>query len=213
MITTIIWDLDGDLSDTQKLHAKVDSEILARFGVKISPEEITAKYAGVRAEEFFQKLLDTKKAKYDLDALLKEKWRKMETYAQQKVTPIPRAITLVQKLHQAGFKQAVASSSTTKYIQIVLKKLKITSFFEAVTSGEQVKHGKPSPDIFLLAAQRLNSPPECCLVIEDGRNGMLAAERAGMKCIGLVADVQQEYPTKIKVSSLKEMDLEFVRRL
>ncbi len=213
MINTIIWDLDGCLSDTQKLHAKVDAEILARYNVKISPEEITAKYAGVRAEDFFQKLLDAKKADYNLDELLKEKWRKMEEYAKQKVTPIPGALTLMHKLRKIGFKQAVASSSTMKYIQIVLKGLKITSFFGAVASGEQVKHGKPSPDIFLLAAQKLSSPPECCVVIEDGRNGMLAAKRAGMKCIGLVADVNQEYPTEIKVSSLEEVDEEFIGRL
>ena len=72
-IEGIIFDMDGVISDTQKLHSKVESELLNRYGVKITPEEITLKYSGVRTKEFFDDLLKKTELKYDLDLLMEEK--------------------------------------------------------------------------------------------------------------------------------------------
>ena len=73
MIKAVIFDMDGVISDTQKLHAKVESELLSRFNVNFTPEEITFKYAGVKTKEFFNDLLSKEGKEFDLDQLMKEK--------------------------------------------------------------------------------------------------------------------------------------------
>ena len=73
MIKAIIFDMDGVISDTQKLHSKVESDILSRFGINITPDEITFKYAGVKTREFFNELLTHKKIEFNLDDLMEEK--------------------------------------------------------------------------------------------------------------------------------------------
>lgn len=212
MINTVIWDLDGCVSDTQKIHAKVESELLARYGIDISPDDITARYAGVRDADFFRELLDKKKAEYDLKEVLKEKHKKMAELAEKGVDPMPGSVALIKKLSEQGFKQAVASSSYSEYVNVVLNSLGIRSIFNAVVCGDQVEKGKPDPECFLLAAKKLESNPGSCVVIEDAKSGMLAARAAGMKCIALVPDTSLDYPADVKVSSLEAMDVDGVRK-
>lgn len=73
MIKAVIFDMDGVISDTQKLHAKVEAGILSKFGINISPEEITLRYSGVRTKEFFKELLTEAKVDFNLEELISEK--------------------------------------------------------------------------------------------------------------------------------------------
>lgn len=203
MISAIIFDMDGVISDTQVLHSKVESELLGRCGVNISPEEITKKYSGVKTADFFFDLLKDKNI--DIALLLEEKWEKMISSAQENVPAIAGSIDLINELSKNNFPLAVASASRMEFVKLVLHKLGVADKFSEVVSADEVKHGKPAPDIFLLAAERLNKNPVECLVIEDGINGMEAAKRAGMKCIGFVEDLNRKYPTDILVTKLNEV--------
>jgi len=73
MIKAVIFDMDGVVSDTQKLHSRVESSILSRFGINITPEEITLRYSGVRTKEFFKELLTEANADFNLEELMLEK--------------------------------------------------------------------------------------------------------------------------------------------
>lgn len=73
MIKAIIFDMDGVISDTQKLHSRVESELLSRFDINITPEEITQRYSGVKTKEFMSQLLTAKAAEFDINELLLEK--------------------------------------------------------------------------------------------------------------------------------------------
>lgn len=206
MNKAIIFYMDGVISDTQYSQAKIESNILARYGCVISPEEMTKKYAGVRAEIFFSELLAGKDV--DIDAILREKVELAIKDAKAQVPEIPGAISLINKAKEAGLKIAVASGSTLEYVNVVLKKLNVFDKFDAVVSSEEVKNGKPEPDVFLLAAKRIGVTPENCIVIEDGISGMIAAKKAGMLSIGLVKDRNDNsYPADIRVESLKEINL------
>ncbi|MDI3311034.1 MAG: HAD-IA family hydrolase, partial [Thermoanaerobacterium sp.] len=81
---------------------------------------------------------------------------------------------------------AVASSSPIEVIKLVVKRLKLESYFDELVSGDFVKRSKPHPDIFLYAAEKLLVEPERCLVIEDSNKGVLAAKSAGMKVVGFI---------------------------
>ena len=213
MIKGIIFDMDGVISDTQKLHSKVESELLRRYGVNITSSEITARYSGVRTREFFDYLLKKQNKKYDLESLMEEKWSQMEKFATESVEAIDGSIELIQRLSYNGYLLAVASASNWNYVQTVLKTLKVFDYFSYIVSGDMVTKGKPDPESFLLASSKIKIPPENCLVIEDGISGMKAAIAGGMKCIGLVENKEKLYPTKNLVTSLSEITIEYIGQI
>jgi len=186
MIRAIIFDLDGVISDTQEIHASVESKLLQNHGIKISAEELTTKYAGVSDKEFFGKLLNELKVEASIDEIIEQKWVEMMKICQKGIEPIEGAIDLIRYFKRRKFEIAVASASPREFVDFVLEKLNAKRYFDTVVSEEEVRRGKPDPEIFLLAARKLKLPPWECLVIEDGVNGMVAARRAGMRCIGYV---------------------------
>ncbi len=212
-IKAIIFDMDGVISDTQKLHANVESEILARFNIDICPEEITRKYAGMKTSEVFNDLLRGQSQPYDVDELMREKWSLMTRLGNESIDEIEGSAELIQRFYKEGYKMAVASASNQDYVGNVIQSLSLEKYFEHLVSGDMVKNGKPDPEIFWLAASKLKVDPENCLVIEDGRSGMEAAKVGGMECIGLVKSRDVEYPTKNLVCSLREITPEYIQNL
>lgn len=213
MIKGIIFDMDGVISDTQKLHARVESDLLSRYGINLTPEEVTRRYAGMNTRKIFDEILRQQTAPYDLDLLMDEKWSKISALAEESVDPIIGSVELIQKLHSSGFKLAVASASNLKYVEKVVDALNVRHYFDFLVGGDMVTNGKPHPESFLLAATKIGIAPEYCVVIEDGRSGMTAAKVAGMKCVGLVEDMDGDYPTENRVLSLLEIDDNYLENL
>ena len=137
----------------------------------------------------------------------------MEQFARQSVDAIDGSVELIKSLYNNDYKLAVASASNLKYVNTVLETLGVKKYFSYVVSGDMVSKGKPDPESFLLAAEKINALPKNCIVIEDGISGMKAAKDGGMNCIGLVQDKNKQYPTKNLVSSLKEINLEYINNL
>jgi HAD superfamily hydrolase (TIGR01509 family) len=96
--------------------------------------------------------------------------------------PMPGVPEVLERVHASGYRMALASSAELRIIDANLTALALGPLFEAVISGTQVARGKPAPDVFLAAAERLGVAPGGCLVVEDSRNGLLAAKAAGMRC-------------------------------
>jgi len=97
-------------------------------------------------------------------------------------TPMPGVPGALHALRQAGYRLALASSSSLEIIAITLETIGVQTLFEQIVSSVEVGRGKPSPDVFVETARRLGVPPEACFVIEDSHNGVLAARAAGMPC-------------------------------
>ena len=214
MKKAIIFDMDGVISDTQQFHAEVESEILKRFEISMSPDEITYQYAGVSDEEMFAEIFEKHSIVVDdIQAVIFDKWEVMKEIAAGRVVAIPHAIDLITSFHRNGFKLAVASSSTLSFINYVVDSLSIRNMFDALVSAQEVTNGKPAPDIFLKAAKRLDVDPAFWVVIEDGRSGMIGARLAGMKSIGLVSNPKGDWPADLLVSSLAQIDVKVVHSL
>jgi beta-phosphoglucomutase family hydrolase len=185
VIKAVIFDMDGVIIDSEPLHYKVFmSYTKKKLGFSISDEEYNT-FIGTTNKSIFSMVQQKHGMKGDLDTIVEEYEEQILTYlmTNKSEKPIDGVDTLIKILQQSKMKLALASSSPKKQINIILKMFKLEPFFTAAVSGQEVKAGKPAPDIFLRAAELLDVLPEECLVFEDSKNGVLAAKKAGMKCI------------------------------
>jgi HAD superfamily hydrolase (TIGR01509 family) len=177
--------MDGVLSDTERLHVRTEERQLSRFG--IDPGVLAGgTYMGLPDREFYTRIFREHGVVTDIDAVIAAKWRLMDECRDEEIVAMPGALALVDRLSRRGLPLAVASSSPRSFIERVLRCLRVHDRFSVVLSGEEVARGKPEPDVFLAVARALGLAPGECVVIEDSRNGIIAARRAGMRCVALV---------------------------
>ncbi len=102
-----------------------------------------------------------------------------------RVRPMPGACELVRELQARGVRRALATSGERSYVNVVLRELALEAAFDACVVAEDVTRGKPAPEVYLLAAERLAAPPDRCLVLEDAPNGIAAAKAAGCRSVAV----------------------------
>jgi HAD superfamily hydrolase (TIGR01509 family) len=125
-------------------------------------------------------------------------------------------LELLSNLKKEGIKIGLASSSPLETINLILEKFEIKDYFDAVISGEDLKRGKPAPDIYLKAAELLSVCPENCIGIEDSNHGVCAAKSAGMKCVGLQntnSGNQDLSNSDLKVDSIEQLNTLMLKNL
>lgn len=182
----VIFDMDGVLVDSQPYHFKADIDTMAEYGV-IKDQKFYESFAGTLTADRMRTL----KEMFGLDVPVEEMTIKRENMildimGKEDIKPVSGIPEFLRSIEEKGLTTAVASSSDYKLINLILDRLKIAQYFDSVTSGSDVKRGKPSPDVFLLAAERIGIEPAECLVVEDSENGVKAAKAAGMKALGYI---------------------------
>lgn len=185
MLKAIIFDMDGVLLDSETVHYEVNRAMFAQYGFTYKPEHVH-RYCGTPDDEFWPKLLvDLGAENLSPEEMFKEHWHRYWNKLNTEGMPyFPGTAQCLTALRQAGLRLAVASASPPNVIADSLTRLELDSYFDSLVSATFCQHGKPEPDVFLLAAERLNVSPAECLVVEDSRNGMQAARKAGMKYVG-----------------------------
>jgi HAD superfamily hydrolase (TIGR01509 family) len=178
--------MDGVIADSEPIHCLSEQQVLEPFGITPTMEELQAN-TGMGADVLLKRFIERYGLKTTLEDLLNRLRLSLEENFRNSVRPIPHALELIRSLHASGMRLAIGSSSDRRLIDIVMAHFGIIPFFDAIVSGEDVPATKPAPDIFLEAARRLRCRPAECIVIEDSRNGVLAAKQAGMTCIGYVS--------------------------
>ncbi len=183
--SAIIFDMDGLMLDTEMIERVVWQQATrelrcsmddADFALLVGRTELVVKDIlthlwGQRGEypHLFDDIVNLKKQYY-------------QTYVAEKGIPTKRGLLeLLSWVKETKLPCAVASSTRRELVieRLTVAKLDLSTF-DVIIGGDEVKHGKPAPDIFLLAAQKLNVPPHECLVLEDSDSGILAAHAAGM---------------------------------
>ena len=182
MLKAVIFDLDGVIADSHPIHEAAWKTLLAEEG--LDPEKINVDflYAGHPRREILRHYLG-ELSEEDAERLRK---RKDELYQQaaEKLAPKPGIPRVLDELEAEGIFFALATSGARSRTFETLAKFGMTDRFVAVVTGEEVSSAKPAPDIFLLAASRIEVSPEESLVVEDSVAGVQAAIAAGMRCIG-----------------------------
>jgi beta-phosphoglucomutase len=207
----VLWDLDGTLVDSAEQHWQAWSETLAAQGLTVTRAQFRQTF-GQRNDAILARWLgDAIAAERRRDIGHAKEARYRELVAQAGLVPLPGAAAWVERLSAAGWRQAVASSAPRLNVQVVVQALGLGAHFGALVAAEDVTHGKPAPDVFLAAAERLGVPPAACIVVEDAAAGVEAARRAGMRSVGLGR--AGFAPADIVVASLEDLPPDALDRL
>lgn len=213
MISAVIFDLDGLLADTECLHCRAYQLALSEHGVDLQDAEYAEHW--VRYGNGIADWVSLRGLTLDPHALRLRKSSHYIDLLASSLRPMDGALELLEFLH-GKVRIALASSSYRDAVEGVISGLGIARFFEVIVTGLDVQHVKPAPDIFLKAAGDLGVPPSECLVLEDAEKGVIAAHRAGMRCIAIPNDYTRHHDfslaTKI-CASLREITPEVLQSM
>lgn len=180
----VIWDMDGTLVDTAELHFQAWHTICAEQGRGFTRDDFAATF-GRRNPEIIQHLFGSR---YSDSETAKMGDRKEDFYrdaAQHGVELLPGVRPLLEGLQRSGFRQAIGSSAPRANLDLIVKLTHTANLFQTLVSMEDTQRGKPDPQVFLIAAERLGTPPASCVVVEDAPAGVQAARAGGMKCVAV----------------------------
>jgi beta-phosphoglucomutase len=212
----VIFDVDGVLVDSYAAHFESWQRLGLELGFVMTEEQFVATFGRTSREiirELWPHLAATDEQVRRIDD------RKESLYREIIAADFPAmdgAGELIDALAAAGFRLAVGSSGPPENVHLVLDKLGRRDWFAGVVTGRDVSRGKPDPQVFELAAERLGLPPGRCLVIEDAPAGIAAAKAAGARCLGLASAGREEAALAAAdrvVRSLREVGVEDVERL
>lgn len=212
----VIFDMDGVLILTADAHFQSWRDTARRHGVAVdydkfirtfgrtNPDIITLWWGDAATPELIATIAD-------------EKERAFRDIIRHDVPLAPRCAALIAELKDAGFVLAVGSSAPPENIDLVLDAADIRRHFSAVVDGSMVQRGKPAPDVFLLAAEKLGLPPARCVVLEDAPAGIAAAVAAGAYPLGVAAthpaDQLTDAGAKFVISQLADLSPAVISRL
>jgi beta-phosphoglucomutase len=213
-----IWDMDGTLVDTAELHFQAWAEVSREQGRGFTRADFAATF-GQRNPEIIAKLFGNRFSDREVAQLGEHKEELYRAAARKGVTLLPGAASLLTGLHQAGVKQAIGSSAPRKNLDLILDLTGIGPYLQAIIGSEETQRGKPDPQVFLAAAERLGIAPGRCVVFEDAVAGVQAARNGGMKCIAVrfvghhpESTLRQVGADRV-VSSLEEVSVQDVLQL
>jgi len=211
MARAVLWDLDGTLVDSAEFHWLSWRDTMAAEGVSLTYQQFLDTF-GQKNDRILPGWLgsgaDAARIRRVGDAKEAEYRRLASVHG---LRPLPGASSWVRRLRAQGWQQAVASSAPGENVGVMLRALALDGMFEAIVSAEDVTRGKPDPQVFLAAAERLGVPRDRCIVVEDAAVGVQAARSAGMRCIGVSRAVVLD--ADIAVSSLLELPSDAFDRL
>jgi|RhiMetdeSRZDD1v2_1073273.scaffolds.fasta_scaffold312619_2 HAD superfamily hydrolase (TIGR01509 family) len=205
----VILDFDGLIVDTESPILGVWQEVFRGHGHELSLDDWERALGTHGGYDPCAHLAELTGLPFDHDEL-RSRVRTRNQVACEGLPLLPGVSALLQDARERGLRTAVASSSSRAWVEGWLSRHGIRPLIDEVCAREDVARVKPSPDLFLLAASRLGVPPRACLVFEDSPNGILAARRAGMRCVAVPNAVTARLTlpeTDLVVSSLAEKTL------
>ncbi|HOK35165.1 MAG TPA: HAD family phosphatase [Candidatus Pacearchaeota archaeon] len=210
-IKGVVFDLDGVLVDTEYYQSEAWIEVLKQYKIFLSQEDLF-EYKGKSAEVIENEF----KNKYHLpikkgELLKKRDAEVLKIFQKRKVKTMPYAKRTLEFFNKHK-KLGLASTGSKKEVLLKLKKTGFYKYFSAVVSRDDVKKGKPCPDVYLAAVRKLKLKPKDCLAIEDTQSGVEAAKTAGLICFAIpnkFSETQNLSKADKILKNLKEVIREF----
>jgi beta-phosphoglucomutase len=210
----VIFDLDGVLVDSYRAHFASWRALYGEHGIDYSEQAFAADF-GRTSRDILRRTLGAELSEERIRELDERKEALFRECLRKEFTAMDGAVELIDALAAAGVLLAVGSSGPPENIRLVLEKLGRREKFVAVVTGNEVTRGKPDPQVFQMAAERLGVPAHSCAVVEDAVHGIEAARRAGMSSIALTGTATRDElaHADMIVDSLRQLSPEVIRRL
>ena len=180
----VIFDLDGVLTHTGPAHQQSWQDLAEQYGLSMTDEFFRNTF-GMQNYQIIPLLLGREVSPQEIEEISEQKEACYRRIVAAQLQAAPGALPLLDDLRQQEFALAIGSSAPKANVDLALNTLGIQDYFQAVVTGEQVTQGKPAPDTFLLAAQKLGLDPSHCVVVEDAVQGVEAGKAAGMAVIAV----------------------------
>lgn len=192
-LQAVVFDMDGVIVDSHPAHRFAWKEFLRTLGKEVSEGELDFVMDGRKRDDILIHFLGP------LSATQLKEFGQMKNelfwQAAAEVVPIPGALEFIDCVYRAGITMAVATSASASRTHSILSRTGLISRFRAVVTGDEVRKGKPDPDIYRVACQRIDCPPNTAVAIEDAASGVRAAKNAGMRCVGIAGRSSGEHLT------------------
>jgi pseudouridine-5'-monophosphatase len=183
-LTAIIFDMDGLMVDTEPLSRRAWEQVIGPFGGVLT-DEVYGRMIGRRSPEAAQILLDAVHIPLTAEELVGQKTAVFNQILAQGVPIMPGLMELHDEIARRDLPWAVATSSPRHHAELILTQLGLLERCGTIAGGNEVTHGKPAPDVYLLAAERLGIAPQQCLALEDSAPGCQSAAAAGMTVVAV----------------------------
>jgi len=183
-LQAVVFDLDGLMFNTEDLYQQVGAEVLARRGKKLDGE-LLDQMMGRQSLRALQIMIDWHQLNDTPDELAEESMEIMYALLPERLEPMPGLVQLLNNLEAAEMPKAIATSSSRTFVTRVLQQFQLESRFSFVLTSEDITHGKPAPDVYLLAAEKHALQPGQIMVLEDSQIGCRAAVSAGTHAVAV----------------------------
>ena len=181
-LQALIFDMDGTLVDSEP-YAELAWEQYLQLHGRTLRSDVLGRMFGLRLREGAALVKEEYELDLSVDEIVEVQDELRLAALRGNLRPLPGAAALVAFGRAAGLKLALATSSLRHHADLTLAEIALEDAFDAEVTGDEVERGKPAPDIFLLAAERLGVEPAACVVLEDSPAGVASAVAAGMRCV------------------------------
>jgi len=203
---SVIFDLDGVLADTSAFHKQAWFDLAEKENFRMS-DEFFSRTFGMQNYQIISLLAGKNLPAKEIERMSFWKETRYRQLVKGQLSLAGGAKELIEELKEKRFKTAIGTSTPRANLDFMLKEMKAEKYFDVLVTGEDVKRGKPAPDTFLKAAEKLSVHPGRCIVIEDAVHGIEAGKNAGMAVIAITSTRERQdlKPADLIVDSLTEL--------
>lgn len=187
-----IFDMDGTLTDNMHFHHEAWMKFIALKKLGIDAATFERDYHKGTLIEVMARFFPTLKTEEELRQVGNEKEALYRNTYGHLLKPLPGLHQFLKQLKEKNIPAGLATMGDQNNLDMTLKQLNIAAYFHSTTGGDQVHNGKPHPEIFLSAAEKIGVDPQCCLAFEDTQSGITAARAAGMQVVGVATQFSLE---------------------
>ncbi len=185
-IRSVLFDMDGVIVESVPIHTKAAQNVLRKYGLELTDEEYRQHFAGRTDEAGFAYYLELQGAdELDLAGMLREKAAEYAALSTGELKPFPGVVEFIQSLAGSGVTLALVTGSIRPEAELALTTFKVRQLFRELVTADDIVHSKPHPEGYLRGLRALDALPAHTVVIEDAPDGVYAAKRAGMRCVGV----------------------------
>jgi beta-phosphoglucomutase len=196
MIKGVLFDMDGVLVDSEPFICKAAIMMFKELGVKVMPEDFHP-FVGMGENRYIGGVAEAYGVTVDIEKVKARTYEIYEQIVSGNLSALPGVHKFIAKCRKRGFRLALATSADRVKMEVNLSEIGLTpSDFNYIVNGLDVKNKKPSPDIYLKAAEKIGLEPYECLVVEDAVSGIKAAKAAGCRCLALTTSFDEKFLTE-----------------